>query len=216
MTAHNCIDHKKNLLHFLAVKTAPVRCKLKPSALLRAPLCSNSENTGKCAHQAKTCAELENILKLLSLEHRILRKSEQSSLILFYDRVMLEATLRKSQIRAFLSWHGYDSATDAESCLNLLQKRFDTLRMPHEIGIFLGYPLKDVAGFISAKETAHAIRGDWKIFGEPEESLRIMKLHRFAETLAHSIIEKYQDFEVCLEKIAKLKPTTNNMENANA
>lgn len=210
----HCTDHRKKLLHFLTVKTAPVRCGVKPGALLRVPLCAHVQDAGACVRRYEACAELDDVLRTLNLAHRVLRDTGMGCLVLFYDREKLAHTLAASAVSEFLDGHGYDSGAPVEAYLDVLKARFDAVYMPHEIGIFLGYPLKDVAGFIAEKDAAHAIRGDWKIFGAPDESLRVMHLYRRAETLARRILGAYRNFEFCLEKIANLKLNTPIMENA--
>ena len=41
---------------------------------------------------------------------------------------------------------------------------------PHEIGIFLDYPLCDVRGFIENKAQNFKLVGTWKVYGDPEEA----------------------------------------------
>ena len=38
---------------------------------------------------------------------------------------------------------------------------------PHEIGIFLGYPLEDVVGFVRNKGKNYTFKGYWKAYGDP-------------------------------------------------
>ena len=40
------------------------------------------------------------------------------------------------------------------------------MRFPHEIGIFLGYPLADVTGFINNKGRNCKCIGTWKVYGD--------------------------------------------------
>lgn len=48
------------------------------------------------------------------------------------------------------------------------QKRLNTKNFPHEIGIFLGYPLDDVIGFIEHKP--YYLVGDWKVYQNVNEA----------------------------------------------
>ena len=41
---------------------------------------------------------------------------------------------------------------------------------PHEIGVFLGYPLEDVVGFMENKGKNYTCSGCWKSYGNPEEA----------------------------------------------
>ena len=93
----------------------------------------------------------------------ILRRTATSALIYVYRYTSLARTLTDPEVQGFLSSFGYESCLCCEgcssaecsirSCLDHLMSRLsgkepDEMRFPHEIGIFLGYPLQDVKGFI--------------------------------------------------------------------
>ncbi len=55
----------------------------------------------------------------------------------------------------------------------LLQKRIaEKPEFPHEIGIFLGYPLEDVDGFITHQGENCKLCGCWKVYGNVEQARR--------------------------------------------
>ena len=41
---------------------------------------------------------------------------------------------------------------------------------PHEVGIFLGYPICDIKGFLENKGERYLHSGYWKIYGNLEET----------------------------------------------
>ena len=43
---------------------------------------------------------------------------------------------------------------------------------PHEIGVFLGYPLGDVEGFIANRGRNFTCCGCWKSYGDPDAARR--------------------------------------------
>ncbi len=49
---------------------------------------------------------------------------------------------------------------------------------PHKIGVFLGYPLKNVAAFMGLVLIPFSCQGPWKIFGDPSEILRLAETSR--------------------------------------
>ncbi|KZL90569.1 hypothetical protein CLMAG_43410 [Clostridium magnum DSM 2767] len=61
-----------------------------------------------------------------------------------------------------------------EDALILLSKRFENL-CPHEIGIFLGYPVDDVAFFIDCPNEKCKMVGYWKVYHDIEEAKNIFK-----------------------------------------
>ena len=199
-----CREHKKELLHFLMVKTAGVRAGVKPGTLLRVARCYRMKGS---THGGKICLHQDEILTELRLHFRILKRDPESALVLFYDPFLLEKTLKGSAEATCLAQYGYPAAGSAAEYLNHLEKRCMEFSLPHEVGLFLGYPPKDVTGFIEKAPRTPVKRGDWQVFGDPRESLHRMRLYRWVEHLAERIIERCQDIETCLEKIADINIT---------
>jgi hypothetical protein len=57
-----------------------------------------------------------------------------------------------------------------EGYLNLLLDKMQTGEIPDEIGIFLGYPLKDVIGFIGHTSLKLTKINGWRVYGDPRLS----------------------------------------------
>ena len=67
----------------------------------------------------------------------------------------------------FLQSEGYTPG-DAESMLAQLSQRLCCEEdFPHEIGVFLGYPLADVIGFIQNRGKNFTACGYWKVYTDP-------------------------------------------------
>ena len=49
---------------------------------------------------------------------------------------------------------------------------------PHEIGIFLGYPLEDVVGFIENRGWNYTCCGYWKAYGDPAAAQKCFDRYR--------------------------------------
>lgn len=87
-------------------------------------------------------------LSPFGLSVQILLERPSSMLIYVYRRGQLEQALSGEACRSFLARAGYPDA-DLDGLLEQLARRLKTLpEFPHEIGVFLGYPLRDVIGFI--------------------------------------------------------------------
>ena len=54
----------------------------------------------------------------------------------------------------------------------------DDMAFPHEIGVFLGYPLQDVIGFIENKGMNSKYTGLWKVYGDRDESMKMFAKFR--------------------------------------
>ena len=76
----------------------------------------------------------------------LLREDEERLLVYICHRARLTKYLFSPDVRAFLARFGYEYAC-AEEALRQLKERMNG-EFPHEIGVFLGYPLGDVCGFL--------------------------------------------------------------------
>lgn len=60
---------------------------------------------------------------------------------------------------------------DLDAYLELLAKRLgEGTDFPHEVGVFLGYPLLDVTAFIETKGQNCIACGDWKVYHNEQEA----------------------------------------------
>lgn len=99
----------------------------------------------------KDMAELNLLLNGKGIKIQTLRKSKKSVLIYVYRIDMLAKDLMKPGVKEVLTYYGYDS-TEPEKAIEKLKMRLsETTEFPHEIGLFLGYPVGDVVGFIKNK-----------------------------------------------------------------
>ena len=108
-------------------------------------------------------------LSPFGLSVQILLERPSSMLIYVYRRGQLEQALSGEACRSFLARAGYPDA-DLDGLLEQLARRLKTLpEFPHEIGLFLGYPLRDVIGFIENRGRNFTCCGFWKSYGDPAE-----------------------------------------------
>lgn len=164
-------------LRYFWIKTAPVRWKVKPGALL---FLKNSQNS---------CGD---ILEFLQLDYLVLKSDASGRLVLFYDQMVLSELLSARQVQIFLRKYGYDDFSDPAAALAQLKIRFQEHRFAHEIGVFIGYPVKDVAGFIYRLPRTAVSRGDWAVFGNAVKSIRQMQFYRRVESIAGLWLEQYE------------------------
>lgn len=60
-----------------------------------------------------------------------------------------------------------------EEYIEVLRSRMNSAPLfPHEIGVFLGYPLYDVIGFIKNEGKYACCCGYWKVYGEQDAAER--------------------------------------------
>lgn len=93
--------------------------------------------------------------------------------MLVYSEKLLGNRLSDNTVKNILSEYGYSENYSLEKCLDRLSGRIrESNIFPHEIGIFLGYPLEDVIGFIENKGENFKLCGVWKVYGSVENAKR--------------------------------------------
>lgn len=205
----NKIDgqHRKELLRFLLVKTAAVRRGVKPGELLRVRHCYAGVN----AEGLRVCLYRSDIYGILGLDYVELKVEADSSLVLFYNPSALAATLSMRRNARWLARMGYPEIGNEEpedgdgrvkSMLAHLVCRAAESTLPHEVGIFIGYPLKDVAGFMHNIPSTPVHKGVWRVYGDARESIARMNEYAQIETEAHETLQHAEGVEDFIEKIS--------------
>ncbi|MGC4019993.1 MAG: DUF3793 family protein [Muricomes sp.] len=121
---------------------------------------------------------IERLLLSKGLCMMIAKRQNQRALIYVYREARLNEDLNKSGVRWFLSAYGYD-AQDTELLLERLCERIrESEEFPHEIGIFLGYPLGDVIGFIQNQGKRCKCVGCWKVYCDEADAQRTFNKFR--------------------------------------
>lgn len=101
-----------------------------------------------------------------------LKKSEGCALIYVCRKNKLSEDLNKIGVLEFLKNYGYKSA-DVDECIESLKLRLQSGdKFPHEIGIFLSYPLGDVIGFIENAGQNSKCSGCWKVYCNECEAVK--------------------------------------------
>lgn len=116
-----------------------------------------------------TCMEAKGIrLFVLGIQR-------ERALIYVYRKNQLEQDLQRSGVAEFLKEYGYKSV-DVEYALERLKNRIlESGNFPHEIGVFLNYPLEDVKGFIENKGKNYQYLGQWKVYCNAEEAKKTFR-----------------------------------------
>lgn len=128
-------------------------------------------------------------LRQSEVEWAIVRETEESLTILFYHPDSLAGCIRKNDHYQFLTKYGYKP--DCSLCENVacLKRRYQK-GCPHEIGLLLGIPLKDVLGFMGHGQECLSCRGMWCVYGDPASSLKVMEKIDECKSYAAHLINK--------------------------
>lgn len=100
---------------------------------------------------------------------------EKRVMVMIYRKKRLEAYIHRAEIGRLLEDYGYPCSGACGAYINHLKKRIACCGdFPHEIGAFLGYPIKDIYGFILGNsECLHT--GYWKVYDDVESSKRCFR-----------------------------------------
>ena len=126
--------------------------------------------------------EVNNLLNSRGVYVEALLWKEKSVLIYTFRLSHLQSELERPGVRELLAEYGYP-ACGAEECIEHLKERLHRYTcFPHEIGIFLGYPLEDVVGFIENGGQNCKCCGLWKVYCNAAEKKQLFnKLKRCSE-----------------------------------
>ena len=116
-------------------------------------------------------AEIRAQLAGKGISLTVLRETREKALVYVYRADELARALRDGGIRRLLKSCGY-TRFDVDGAVGTLRSRLnDADAFPHEIGVFLGYPLEDVLGFIENGGRNCLTCGCWKVYSNECEAL---------------------------------------------
>ena len=106
-----------------------------------------------------------------------LRLENGHALLYLYRPAELRRDLQNGLAREILSSAGYRCGS-CEGCVTDLVRRLrGSAEFPHEIGVFLGYPLGDVCGFLRDPDGC-ILCGAWKVYENVGEAARTFERFR--------------------------------------
>jgi len=141
--------------------------------------------------RSKRAAVLE-LFKETAVSCCILYESSEKTTFLLYIRPALEAYLSRPEVKVLMERFGY-RGWDLEEILSLVSIKYeehmeDCAGFPHEIGLLLGYPAKDVTGFIENNGKNFLYIGYWKVYSDLSECKRIFQSYNHArEHIIHMV-----------------------------
>lgn len=130
-------------------------------------------------------AEQEPVREELSEVNRLLNErgvyveallwQEKFVLIYTYRLSHLERELCRPEAKELLEEYAYTNCNPRDCIEHLKRRLLCCACFPHEIGIFLGYPLEDVEGFIQNRGQNCKYCGMWKVYCNEKEKIQIFR-----------------------------------------
>jgi hypothetical protein len=171
----------------LMLECSEVLAGVKPANLIS--LVNRTRPCGRNLYQLWQCHHEVIATRLADLTFMVLQTKQRALLLLCYSHDQLERHLAHAGIRTLLHKAGYEADASCEALLSELSRRAGKNdSFPHEIGLFIGYPAKDVAAFMGMVKLPFACQGPWKIYGDPEQSLGLAEQYRCSRQRMSAIL----------------------------
>ena len=117
----------------------------------------------------KDLRRLNGVLGKKGIKLVPLRYLNHRALIYVFRPTLLKKDLCDKDTAMLLEKLGYD-VKDVNSCISCLKKKLEMIKtgneFPHEIGLFLSYPIEDVKGFMKHKGECSKCIGCWKVYDD--------------------------------------------------
>lgn len=179
MTAQRLMDYK------LVRQCAPTLAARKVGSLFcmeKAP----AEHEPLCAILARWNRELNPS----GIFVRVVAERCGRSFVYVYRRNLLKRLCEASDVRHFLEQYDYRHFDEDKLIANLTYRIGKCHCFPHEIGLFLGYPLEDVKGFIANGGQNCKSCGYWKVYGDVETAEKHFECFRKCFTVMSNLFER--------------------------
>ncbi len=122
--------------------------------------------------EARLVAGLHDLAQRWSFEYLILHRTETTIKFIVYHSQRVREQLRATPPCTLCDALGYCAGIEPSAFLVEIANRWQTTgEIPHEVGLALGYPVKDVLGFMGQNDLACTGQCGWRVYGNPAPSL---------------------------------------------
>lgn len=144
-----------------------------------APLMKGSRMANIMTVTREEFARIRFLLKNTSISCCFFDGGREKGILYLYREKELSEYLGLGENRSFLRKYGYRGRA-VRPMLERLSERIrryngKEVEFPHEIGIFLGYPLEDVKGFIENEGKNFVSMGYWKVYHNAQEAEKLFQ-----------------------------------------
>lgn len=159
---------------------APVAYDLKPAELMMI--------------DRKKVQEYEMQTLQIGKKSSTLYEGAQKSAVLVYNEDAIKELLNENEVHQFL-YDCHYASDGLEEILKLLGQNIQSYfegkqQYPHELGVLLGYPMKDVIGYIKNRGKNYLYCGYWKVYADLEKAKRQFEQYNRARYLMISHLLK--------------------------
>lgn len=95
-----------------------------------------------------------------------LRESDEALIVLVYNDSELQKYIFNKEVNRFLIKLGYPRKNNVYNYILNLKVRYEKFKCPHELGVFLGFPLNDVKDFMQCTNKKCLGCGYWRVYND--------------------------------------------------
>ncbi|MBW2187011.1 MAG: DUF3793 family protein [Deltaproteobacteria bacterium] len=168
-------EPRQCLATFLTLSTTEVLAGVKPANLLR--IRNRRYPCGRNMYQLWQRYGRQ-LLESSPIIAATMRSDDSGVLLLIYSPTLLQRRLNSRSSRTLLQSLNYRNPQHIATTLKDLTANFVDNEFPHEIGLFLSYPLKDVTAFMGRSQFKATAQRLWKIYSHPRRSHALADLYQ--------------------------------------
>lgn len=132
--------------------------------------------------------QIEKMIQESEISYCFLKTKDDKGILYLYREWEIKKYLHSEDIQSFLKGYGYQT----EELQEMLERLANRIRFysdgmipfPHEIGIFLEYPLLDVKGFVENEGENFLYSGYWKVYADLHNTLGKFREYDLVRELA--------------------------------
>lgn len=154
--------------------------KLEKQMILQcAPLIAGLKASNLLIVKSKNVDRVTQIITETEISYVVLWKTKEKTTLLLYKSESLKTYFSNQYVQELLRAYGYKKI-ELKTMIPIFQQHYAEYMageksFPHEIGLFLGYPVEDVEGFINYEGKNFMYAGYWKVYAEPASKLRLFE-----------------------------------------
>lgn len=122
--------------------------------------------------------ELNISLRNKGVRFMPLRFKDRKVLIYAYRPSRLLPDVQSKEADELLSQRGYCTQNCGNCLARLIKRLGEGDEFPHEIGLFLGYPVDDVKGFIENNACGAKCSGCWKVYSDEKKAQKLFEQYK--------------------------------------
>ena len=118
-----------------------------------------------------------DFLESIDIQYINLRECSNALIIFIYNKDQLSKYVFRKDNKDFLMQLVYSNKNDINNYLYMLKNRYKEFNCPHELGVFLGFPLNDVMDFMNCKNKKCLSCGYWLVYNNLQEAQETFSMY---------------------------------------